>query len=314
MSKIKVAVIGCGHWGRNLVRNFYELDALTAVHDPSNQVMMEISSMYNLTGSSIESIMENKNIHGVVIAAPAPLHSSLSQMAMNADKHVYVEKPIAMSLSEADEMISLSEKKKKHLMVGHLLQYHPVFKKVREMVSSGELGAINYISSIRHSLGKIRTEEDVIWSFAPHDISMILSLTQENPTSIDKEFIEIIQPGICDIASISMIFPRNIKAKVSVSWIHPTKEQKLIIIGEKGMIVFDDTLEWSKKLAVYGHKIEKKDTGPIPVKSEVEYVIVEEKEPLKSECQYFLDLIDNKVPPLTDGREGRSVLEVLESV
>jgi predicted dehydrogenase len=198
--------------------------------------------------------------------------------------------------------------------VGHLLQYHPVFKKVREMVSSGELGVINYISSIRHSLGKIRTEEDVIWSFAPHDISMILSLTQENPTSIDKEFIEIIQPGICDIASISMSFPSNIKAKVSVSWIHPTKEQKLIIIGEKGMIVFDDTLEWSKKLAVYGHKIEKKDTGPIPVKSEVEYVIVEEKEPLKSECQYFLDLIDNKVPPLTDGREGRSVLEVLESV
>lgn len=314
MSRIKVGVIGCGHWGRNLVRNFYELDALAAVHDPSNQVMMEISSMYNLTGSSIESIMENKNIHGVVIAAPAPLHSSLSQMAMNADKHVYVEKPIAMSLSEADEMISLSEKKKKHLMVGHLLQYHPVFKKIREMVSSGELGAINYISSIRHSLGKIRTEEDVIWSFAPHDISMILSLTQDNPTSIDKEFIEIIQPGICDIASISMSFPRNIKAKISVSWIHPTKEQKLIIIGEKGMIVFDDTLEWSKKLAVYGHKIEKKDTGPIPVKSEVEYVIVEEKEPLKSECQYFLDLIDNKVPPLTDGREGRSVLEVLESV
>ena len=314
MSKIKVAVIGCGHWGRNLVRNFYELDALAAVHDPSDQVMMEISSMYNLTGSSIESIIENKNIHGVVIAAPAPLHSSLSQMAMKADKHVYVEKPIAMSLSEADEMISLSEKKKKHLMVGHLLQYHPVFKKVREMVLSGELGAINYISSIRHSLGKIRTEEDVIWSFAPHDISMILSLTQDNPTSIDKEFIEIIQPGICDIASISMSFPRNIKAKISVSWVNPTKEQKLIIIGEKGMIVFDDTLEWGKKLAVYGHKIEKKDTGPIPVKSEVKYVVVEEKEPLKSECQYFLDLIDNKVPPLTDGREGRSVLEVLESV
>ena len=313
MSDIKVAVIGCGHWGKNLVRNFHELGALAAVSDPDKETMDEISNHYHVDGYPIESILNNNSIHGVVIAAPASLHSSISIMAMNADKHVYVEKPLAMNLSQADEMIALSDKTKKHLMVGHLLQYHPVFKKVREIVLSGEIGKINYISSIRHSLGKIRTEEDVIWSFAPHDISMILSLAQNSPLSINTESVEIIQPGICDIASISMSFPENIKAKVSVSWMHPTKEQKLIIIGDDGMIIFDDTLDWSRKLAIYNHKIEHNKTGPIAVKSEAEYIVVREGEPLKSECQYFLDLIDNQVTPLTDGREGRRVLEVLES-
>ena len=203
---------------------------------------------------NFEAILEG-DCDGVVIAAPAPLHASLSQKAFLAGKHVYVEKPLAMTLDEADKMIEGAAQANRQLMVGHLLQYHPVFANLRDMVRHGELGALQYIYSNRLSLGKVRSEEDVVWSFAPHDISMILSLAGQEVKTVYCEASDILQNGIGDIANIHIAFENGLKGHVFCSWLYPYKEQKLVIIGDKATAVFDDTMDWSQKLAIYDHAI-----------------------------------------------------------
>ena len=306
----KVAVIGCGHWGKNLVRNFAELGALGAISDPNRELAAQFSTQFNVPGLEFEAILEG-DCEGVVIAAPAPLHASLAQKAFAAGKHVYVEKPLAMTLDEADAMIEAAALTNRQLMVGHLLQYHPVFARLRDMVKQGELGALQNIYSNRLSLGKIRSEEDVVWSFAPHDISMILSLAGQNIKTVRCEASDILQNGIGDMANIHITFEDGLKGRVFCSWLHPYKEQKLVVIGDKGMAVFDDTMDWDQKLAVYDHVIDMHETPPVPQKSEVRFEKVSQGEPLKAECQYFLDLIDGQADPITDGAEGRRVLQVL---
>jgi predicted dehydrogenase len=306
----KVAVVGCGHWGKNLVRNFSELGALSAISDPNEALSGQFSADYDVPALEFDAVL-GSDCNGVVIAAPAPLHAPLAQKAFAAGKHVYVEKPLAMTLQEADGMIEAGRKAERHLMVGHLLQYHPVFARLREMVSKGVLGDISYIYSNRLSFGKVRSEEDVIWSFAPHDISMILSLTNQNVNAVKCAAADILQDSISDTATIHMMFDGGLKSHVSCSWIHPYKEQKLVVIGSQGMAVFDDTREWAEKLAVYEHKIALDKSPPLLTKAEVRYDVVPQAEPLKAECQHFLDIVAGHADPLTDGDEGRRVLQVL---
>lgn len=306
----KVAVIGCGHWGKNLVRNFSELGALGAISDPNSELANQFSTQYNVPALDFGTILEG-DCDGVVIAAPAPLHASLSQKAFAAGKHVYVEKPLAMTLDEADAMIEAAAQADRQLMVGHLLQYHHVFARLRDMVKQGELGNLQYVYSNRLSLGKIRSEEDVVWSFAPHDISMILSLAGRDAKTVNCEASDILQCGISDTANIHITFEDGLKGHVFCSWLHPKKEQKLVVIGHKAMAVFDDTKDWEHKLAIYDHAIDMDETPPVPEKSEVRYEKVPQAEPLRAECQHFLDLIDGQADPLTDGAEGRRVLQVL---
>ena len=305
-----VAVIGCGHWGKNLIRNFAELGALESISDPNTELANQFSTQYNVPAHDFEVILDG-DCDGVVIAAPAALHASLSLKAFAAGKHVYVEKPLAMTLDEANAMIDAAAHANRQLMVGHLLQYHPVFARLRDMVSQGKLGALQYVYSNRLSLGKVRSEEDVVWSFAPHDISMILSLAGRDAKTVNCEASDILQSGISDTANIHITFEDGLKGHVFCSWLHPYKEQKLVVIGDKAMAVFDDTQAWEQKLAVYRHKFEASQMPPVPNKADVDYVTVPEGEPLRAECQYFLDLIDGQVSRLTDGAEGRRVLQVL---
>ena len=307
---MRVAVIGCGHWGKNLVRNFSELGALSAVSDPNATLAAQFASDYNVPALDFDAVL-GSDCDGVVIAAPAPLHASLAQKAFAASKHVYVEKPLAMTLDEADAMIEAAAQADRQLMVGHLLQYHPVFARLRDMVKHGELGNLQYVYSNRLSLGKIRSEEDVVWSFAPHDISMILSLAGGDAKTVNCEVSDILQSGISDTANIHITFEDGLKGHVFCSWLHPNKEQKLVVIGDRAMAVFDDTMDWEHKLAIYDHAIDMGETPPVPQKSEVRYEKVPQAEPLKAECQYFLDLIDGQADPLTYGAEGRRVLHVL---
>ena len=311
--KKNIAVIGCGHWGKNLVRNFAELGALAAVCDPNDKLAQSYAEQYNVGNLSFATILTNPAIEGVVLAVPAPLHACMAIEAMNAGKHVYVEKPLAMNRIEAEDMIASSKENGVQLMVGHLLQYHPVFMAVRELVESGELGSLSYVYSNRLSFGKVRSEEDVIWSFAPHDISMILSLTGQEPEVVRTESSCILQPDIADTATVHMEFKSAIKAHVSVSWLHPFKEQKLVVVGQSGMAVFDDTKPWNEKLALYRHIVQ--TTGGLPSleKAEVEYLEVPQSEPLKNECQHFINVISENAVPLTDGDEGLSVLKVLSA-
>ena len=311
--KKNIAVVGCGHWGKNLVRNFADLGSLAAVCDPNAEVAQQYADQYLVKNYSFSEILNDLSIEGVVLAVPAPLHASMAIEVMNAGKHAYVEKPLAMNNLEAERMIASAEENGVQLMVGHLLQYHPIFMALRTLVESGEMGALQYIYSNRLSFGKVRSEEDVIWSFAPHDISMILSLTGHEPDTVRTESTSILQPDIADTAIVHMEFNSGLKAHISVSWLHPYKEQKLVVVGKNAMAVFDDTKPWGEKLALYRHVVRSSGSLPSLEKAEVEYVEVSQSEPLRNECQHFVDVVSGDITPLTNGKEGLGVLNVLSA-
>ena len=311
--KKNIAVVGCGHWGKNLVRNFYELGVLASICDPNIDIVEQYSKQYSVQNHSFSEIINNTNIKGVVLAVPAKYHAAMAIDAMKQGKHVFVEKPLAMNEDDAKLMIKTAKENKVQLMVGHLLQYHPVFQKVKEMVLGGEIGEINYIYSNRLSFGKVRTEEDVIWSFAPHDISMILSLANQEPEFITSHSTAMLQDNIVDTATIHMTFKSGLKSHISVSWLHPYKEQKLVVIGKKAMLVFDDTKPWNEKLCIQRYQVEINQGSPSLKKDDLEFIKVIEDEPLKNECQHFIDVINQNIHPLTDGLEGLKVVEVLSA-
>lgn len=311
--KKNIAVIGCGHWGKNLVRNFYELGVLSSICDPDLSIANTFAEKYEVKNNSYTEILDDPNIKGVVLAVPARLHASMAIEAMNKGKHIFVEKPLAMNEIEATSMIESAKKNKVQLMVGHLLQYHPIFNKVKDIVLSGEIGEINYMYSNRLSFGKIRTEEDVIWSFAPHDISMILSLANQEPEFVSTHSISILQNDIADTATVHITFKSGLKSHISVSWLHPYKEQKLVVTGKSAMIIFDDTKPWNEKLAIQRYQAEITKGLPILKKSDQEYVKVIEEEPLKNECQHFIDILEKNIKPLTNEVEGLQVLKVLSA-
>jgi predicted dehydrogenase len=311
--KKNIAVVGCGYWGKNLVRNFSELEVLSSICDPDTEIANKYASQYNVKNSSFIEIINDVNIKGVVLAVPAPLHASMAIEAMNKGKHVFVEKPLAMNVTEAELMITTAKKNGVKLMVGHLLQYHPIFKTIRKIVNADEIGKLNYIYSNRLSFGRIRTKEDIIWSFAPHDISMILSLAGQDPEFIITKSTSIIQKNIADTATIHMEFKSGLKSHISVSWLHPYKEHKLVVSGKSAMLVFDDTKPWNEKLALYPYEVVS-SKGIINLKkSDVKYLEVPEEEPLKNECQDFIDVVEKNIKPMTDGAEGLRVVKVLSA-
>ena len=312
MKKI-IAVIGCGYWGKNLVKNFSELGALSSICDPNTMIVEQYSKQYNIKKNSFTKIINNPNIKGVVLAVPAHLHASMAIEAMKKGKHLFVEKPLAMSEVEVVSMIATAKKNKVRLMVGHLLQYHPIFKTIKEYVRAGKIGEINYIYSNRLSFGKVRTKEDVIWSFAPHDISMILSLTGQEPEYISTNATSILQKNLADAATIHLQFKSGLQSHISVSWLHPYKEHKLVIVGQSAMLVFDDTKPWHEKMALYPFKVVSSKNLINLQNTNVQYVKVNEEEPLKNECRHFIDVVEKDIQPLTDGAEGLRVLKVLSA-
>ncbi len=312
---MKIAVIGCGAWGKNLVRNFYALGALAVVCDTTEagrQTAKEIAPNASIV-SSLEEVISNKEIHAVVIATPAEKHYSIAKQAILAGKDVYVEKPLCLSDKEGEELIKLASANSRILMVGHILQYHPYVEAIQEMVSSGKLGKLYYITSNRLNLGKIRQEENALWSFAPHDISVILSLTGNKlPKSVSCTGGDYLQMGICDTTLTTMLFEHDVRAHVYVSWLNPFKEQKLTVVGSKGMLVFDDTKPWNEKLYFYEEYL-KWDSGTVPVPNKVkgQAIVIPEQEPLRKECQHFIDACINRKASKTDGNEGLKVLQTL---
>ena len=308
--KKNIAVVGCGYWGKNLVRNFSELGALYSVSDVNIETAKNYANQYKVKSLTFNETINNKDIEGVVLTVPAELHASMAINAMSKGKHVFVEKPLAMNEVEANLMIAAAEKNNVQLMVGHLLQYHPIFKTVLKMVKNGDIGEVNYIYSNRLSFGKVRFKEDVIWSFAPHDISMILSLVGEEPEHISCKSSSFLQKNLADIASIHMKFKSGIKSDIRVSWANPLKEVKLVVTGKSGMLVFDDTKTWNEKLVLHSYEID--DLKQLNLKkTNEEYIKVIEEEPLKNECQHFINVVEGNLKPFTDAFEGLKVLKVL---
>jgi UDP-2-acetamido-3-amino-2,3-dideoxy-glucuronate N-acetyltransferase len=310
----RIAHIGHGYWGKNLARNFHELGSLAAVVDPVAEVAKAAAAAYGVRAASFEEVIADAGIDAVSIASPAGLHHRHAKAALEAGKHVYVEKPLALDIAEAKALCDIAEKRGLTLMVGHLLQYHPVYVRLRELVEAGELGRLHHVYSNRLSLGKFRTEENVLWSFAPHDISMILGLVGEEPEAISAQGNVAFTPGVADLVTAQIRFAGGVTAHVLVSWMHPFKEQRLVVIGEKAMAVFEDSQPaWEDKLQLYRHRIDRSGPVPVPTKAEAERVAVEKAEPLKEECRHFIRSIENRAAPRTDGREGLAVLRVLDA-
>ena len=312
---MKVAVVGSGYWGRNLVRNYAELGALCAVCDSSTEALEAFRTKYAGVRCTTDyrEILDDGKITGVVIATPAATHFSLAREALLSGKDVFVEKPLALHVGEAEELKAVSEKQGRILMVGHLLQYHSAFIRLKELIRAGELGRIHYIYSNRLSFGKIRREEDIMWSFAPHDISMILTLAQEAPEYVMATGGNYLHKKIADVTTTHLEFPSGLKAHVFVSWLHPFKEQTLVVVAERNMAVFRDTAPWGEKLLLYPHNIQWHDGVPVPDKKEEIRVEVEQSEPLKAECTHFLSCMATRQAPVTDAREGIEVLKILKA-
>lgn len=308
-----IAVIGCGHWGKNLVRNMHGLGAVASVHDRDPETEAAIASEYGVPGRQWPEILDDDAIRGVVIAAPAAAHHALVHEALLADKHVFVEKPLALRIEQAEELRALADGRQRVLMVGHLLQYHPAFLKLKEICSSGELGRLRYIYSNRLNLGKFRTEENTLWSFAPHDISMILALLGDGLETVLATGHAYLHKAIADVTTTHLSFASGQAAHIYVSWLHPFKEHRLVVIGEQGMAVFDDGEDWPSKIRKYPHRIDWRDGLPQPQKAQAVSVPVEADEPLLLECQHFLDCIETGATPRTDAGEGWRVLRVLDA-
>jgi UDP-2-acetamido-3-amino-2,3-dideoxy-glucuronate N-acetyltransferase len=312
---INISVAGAGYWGKNLIRTFYELDSLYSVCEINRDILANIKKNYpevKLT-ADFGDLLKTGKIDAIVIALPAEMHYEYSRKAILSGKSVFVEKPLSLNSRDAEELIRLTKENKCILMVGHLLRYHPAFKKLEEIVKSGELGKIQYIYSNRLNFGKIRKKENILWSFAPHDISMILSLLNREPESVYTYGGYFLNKNIADTTMTLLSFSNGTRAHIFVSWLHPYKSQELVIVGDKKMAVFNDTKSWEEKLLIYPHKVEWKEGNHILDKKDFEKIVVEESEPLKDECSHFIDCIKNKRRPITDGFEGLKVLRVLEA-
>ena len=300
--------------GKNILRNLHELDVLHTACDADLETLLSYKEEFsgvNFT-TSLDDILQNTDIKAVAIATPASTHHEFIKRSLLAGKDVFVEKPLALTVKEGEELVELAGSQNKILMVGHILQYHPAVLKLKSLISDGELGKIQYIYSNRLNIGKLRTEENILWSFAPHDISVILMLLNDQPVKVSSFGGDYLNNGILDTTLTTMEFKNGIKAHIFVSWIHPYKEQKLIVVGSEAMAVFDDVS--TEKLLIYPHKIEWKN-GKIPVvqKADYEVVSIEKGEPLKDELNHFVECVLQRKKPKTDGVEGVRVLRILES-
>ncbi len=309
-----VAVVGCGYWGKNLVRNFYQLGNLRVICDVDRNRLEQLQREYSGVElcDSYEELFQRRDIQGVVIAAPAVQHYSLAKRALELGKDVFVEKPLSLHVEDAEDLTRMAQKNGNILMVGHLLQYHPAVQKLKSLIRDGVLGKIQYVSSSRLNFGKLRTEENILWSFAPHDISAILYLLGEEPTAVAAHGGNYLNPNVADVTLTSCDFASGVTAHIFVSWLNPFKEQKLVIVGDHQMAVFDD-METDRKLVLYPHQIEWIDRHPIARRSEGQVISLPALEPLRIECQHFLDCISTRRTPNTDGENGVRVLRILNA-
>jgi UDP-2-acetamido-3-amino-2,3-dideoxy-glucuronate N-acetyltransferase len=312
-----IAVIGAGYWGKNLVRNFHQLGVLKIVCDASPAILRQMSETYPgvTVTDGVEAVLNDAEIQGVVIAAPAAQHFDLATKVLTAGKHVFVEKPLALTYADGEAIVGKAKEKERTLFVGHILHYHAAVVKLKEIIREGNIGRLQYIYSRRLSLGKIRREENILWSFAPHDISLILSIAGEDPCYVDAIGSNFLHAHIPDVTMTNLKFSSGIGAHIFVSWLNPFKEQRLVVVGSHGMLVFDDTQPVDQKLMLYPHTINWIDGLPVPEKAEGEAIVLSDhwEEPLRAECMAFLRAMKTGEAPLTSGEEGLRVLKVLEA-
>ncbi len=312
MAQPKVVMVGIGKWGKNIARNFAELSALAGIVEAS-EARREFAKEQHPGIPLFSSLTEARNaisFDAVAIATPAPTHAAVGLEALEAGYHTFIEKPLALTVEDGRRLVKASKEAGKKLMVGHLLLHHPAIRKIKELIDDGSLGSLRTIYSHRLNLGTVRKEENALWSFAPHDISVILHLLSEQPAEIDCSGGAFLQPRIHDTTLTSLSFPSGAFAHIYVSWLHPFKEHRLVVVGDKRMAVFEDTRA-NDKLLLYDCGIDFIEGDPVKRNKEAIPVEYPQTEPLRTECQHFLDSITRDETPLTDGQNGLDVLRVL---
>ncbi len=319
---INVSLIGYGYWGPNLARNLHNLPTchLAAICDKDAGRLMEVERLYPTAHlvKKYREILIDSAISAVVIATPVPTHYSLTKEALQADKHVLVEKPITMDSTQAEELIEIAASKNKILMVGHTFEYNPAVHKIKELITTGQMGDLYYIYSIRANLGHVQKDLNALWSIAPHDISIIIYLLETLPLEISARGATCLNSGVEDLVFVNLSFPNNITAQIHVSWLDPSKIRKMTIVGSKKMVVYDD-VDNEAKIKVYDKGVYKKGDD---IYGEFQYKLrtgdiyipkIDMTEPLKNECAHFIECILEGSNPLTDGESGLGVVRVLEA-
>ena len=311
---MKLAAVGAGYWGVNLIRVFHRLGVLGRICDFNVPRLQQLAAEYPdvPVEPSYDAILNDSSIDAVVIATPAETHYDLARRALRAGKDVFVEKPLVLRADEAEELTALSARMGRILMVGHLLEYHPAIARLQQLITEGEMGRIEYIYSNRLNLGKVRREENALWSFAPHDISVILLLLKELPIQVTATGGTYLQPNIADVTVSTMLFSHGTRAHLFVSWLHPYKEQKLVVVGEKRMAVFDDVRK-TEKLQLYDKRIDLVNGQFVVERPTAQAVDFPADEPLMVECRHFIECVETRRTPKSDGVDAWRVLKVLEA-
>jgi predicted dehydrogenase len=311
---INIAQVGMGYWGRNVARNLLRLSGgrLHTLCDLREEILREFATDHPdvYVTNDYHALLANRDIQAMVIATPAETHYSLARSALEAGKDVLVEKPLALTYAEGAELVRIAAERERVLMVGHVLEYHPAIVCLHHLVKDGKLGKLLYIYSNRLSLGKVRREENILWSFAPHDIAIILRLMGSLPFQISACGGSYVQPNVADVTVTNLLFDNSVRAHIYVSWLHPFKEQRLVVIGSERMASFDDV---TKRLVLYDQRVDFHEGEPVPIWAEGQDVPFSSQEPLEIEGQAFLRAIETRIPPCTDGLSGLRVLRVLQA-
>lgn len=308
----RVALVGCGRWGRNIARVLARIGALEIIVDPAAAALEPFARELGVRVTSDLDEAFSDSIGAVAIATPAVDHARLARRALEAGKPVFVEKPLALELEDAEALATLAKERGNVLMVGHLLQYHPAFVVLKNLVASGVIGELRHITSHRLNPGAIRTEENALWSMAPHDFSMVLALAGVEPEQVSALPVRVVNPAIPDQYFVQLRFPRGLTAQVNVSWISPYKEHKLTVLGTRGALVFEDTApERARKLVIYRDYVDTSGSAPRFAKTEGEPVDWPVEEPLEAELKAFLGAARGERETQTGPEEAIPVLRLL---
>lgn len=314
--KINLAIVGAGRWGINHVKTAHQLlgKNLKLVCDfntDSANKIKEIFPEINFT-TDISKVISDKSINAVIVATPAETHYDIAMQMIHAGKHVMAEKPLTLTTDEARILTLLAAEYKVNLMVGHIMLFHPAVIKIKSLIKENKIGTLQYIYSNRLNLGSVRTEENILWSFAPHDISILQYLIESRPVSVDAKGAEFLTTGIEDTTITFLTYPNNIHAHIFVSWLHPFKEQRLVVIGNEGMLVFEDSIK-SEKLKFYPKGFRNVDGVLQKFEANYQAISFDETQPLAEEQKHFFSSIENNSSPITDGHHAVEILEILEA-
>jgi predicted dehydrogenase len=317
---VRIGVAGLGYWGPNLARNFAALAGceLTWCCDASEAARTRWAPSFPGTRftADLADLLADPDLDAVVLATPVPSHGELAETVLRAGKHCFVEKPLAQSVADAERAVTAARETARTLMVGHLLEYHPGVAKLKEIADAGDLGPIHYIYSNRLNLGKLRADENALWSLGAHDISVVLHLAQEEPYAIEARGESYMRPGIEDVVFGFLRFPSGLAAHLHLSWLDPHKERRFTVVGGKRMATFDD-MDLERKITVYdkGFDEDSANWGEYVARTgDISSPRISNSEPLRLECAHFVECLQTGATPRSDGDAGLRVVRVLEAL